>query len=81
MAEKVKKKESFETLMVRLDEIVKALENGSADLDSALSLYEEGVGLVRKCGKMLDEAEKKIKILQKDENGELTEKDFVTEDE
>lgn len=81
MAEKVKKKESFETLMVRLDEIVKALENGSADLDSALSLYEEGIGLVRKCGKMLDEAEKKIKILQKDENGELTEKDFVTEDE
>ena len=81
MAEKVKKKESFETLMVRLDEIVKALENGSADLDSALSLYEEGVGLARKCGKMLDEAEKKIKILQKDENGELTEKDFVTEDE
>jgi exodeoxyribonuclease VII small subunit len=81
MAEKVKKKESFETLMDRLDEIVKALENGSADLDSALSLYEEGVGLVRKCGKMLDEAEKKIKILQKDENGELTEKDFVTEDE
>ena len=81
MAEKVKKKESFETLMVRLDEIVKALENGSADLDSALSLYEEGVGLVRKCGKMLDEAEKKIKILQQDENGELTEKDFVTEDE
>ena len=81
MAEKVKKKESFETLMDRLEEIVKALENGSADLDSALSLYEEGVGLVRKCGKMLDEAEKKIKILQKDENGELTEKDFVTEDE
>ncbi|MBQ8208802.1 MAG: exodeoxyribonuclease VII small subunit [Clostridia bacterium] len=75
------KKENFETSMVRLEEIVRSLENGSADLDAALALYEEGVGLVRKCGKMLDDAEKKIKILQKDENGEFCEKDFITEDE
>lgn len=75
------KKENFEGSMVRLEEIVRSLESGSADLDSALALYEEGVGLVRKCGKMLDEAEKKIKILQKDENGELAEKDFAPDDE
>ncbi|MBQ8004791.1 MAG: exodeoxyribonuclease VII small subunit, partial [Clostridia bacterium] len=64
------------TSMARLEEIVKALEKGSADLDSSLSLYEEGVGLVRSCGRMLDEAEKKVKILQKDEEGNITEKDF-----
>lgn len=75
------KNENFEASMVRLENIVRSLENGSADLDSALALYEEGVGLVRRCGKMLDEAEKKIKILMKDENGELTEKDFSTEDD
>lgn len=75
------KKENFEGSMVRLEEIVRSLESGSADLDSALAFYEEGVGLVRKCGKMLDEAEKKIKILQKDENGKLAEKDFAPEDE
>lgn len=72
---------NFENSMLRLEEIVRSLENGSADLDSALALYEEGVKLVRTCGGMLDEAEKKIKILQKDEHGELVEKDFDAEDE
>ncbi len=74
-------KQNFEKSMLRLEEIVKSLENGSADLDSSLALYEEGIGLVRTCGGMLDEAEKKIKILQKDESGELIEKDFNAEDE
>ena len=74
-------KQNFENSMLRLEEIVKSLENGSADLDSALSLYEEGVKLVRTCGGMLDEAEKKIKILQKEESGELVEKEFNAEDE
>lgn len=75
------KKENFEGAILRLEEIVKALEGGDADLESSLALYEEGVGLVRKCGKMLDDAENKIKILQKNENGELVEKDFECEDE
>lgn len=74
-------KQNFESSMLRLEEIVRSLENGSADLDSALALYEEGVKLVRTCGGMLDEAEKKIKILQKDDSGELIEKDFNAEDE
>ncbi len=76
-----KKNENFETSMGRLEEIVRSLENGSADLDSALALYEEGVGLVRRCGRMLDDAEKKIRILQKDEDGNITEKDFEAKDE
>ncbi len=74
-------KKNFEGSMLRLEEIVRSLENGSADLDSALALYEEGVKLVRNCGGMLDEAEKKIKILQKDESGELAPRDFNAEDE
>ncbi|MEE0969990.1 MAG: exodeoxyribonuclease VII small subunit [Clostridia bacterium] len=76
-----KKTENFENSLARLGEIVKSLEDGSADLDSSLALYEEGVSLVRSLGKMLDNAEKKIKILQKDEDGNITEKDFVSEDD
>ena len=73
-----KKNESFESSIVRLEEIVRSLEGGNADLDSALALYEEGVGLARNCAKLLDEAEKKIKIL----NGtDMEEKDFEPEDE
>lgn len=69
-------KPKFEALMTRLEKIVSSLESGSADLDESLALYEEGIGLVRACGKQLDAAEKKIKILQSGEGGELTETDF-----
>ncbi len=76
---KSKKELSFEEAVKRIDEIVRSLEDGSAELDRSLELYEEGIGLVRLCSSMLDSAEKKIKILQSGEDGELIEKDFDNE--
>ena len=70
-------KVTFESALARLEEIVRAMESGSAALDSSLSLFEEGIGLVKFCTKALDTAEQKVKILQKDENGELTEAPFA----
>ena len=69
-------KMTFESALSRLEEIVRAMESGSAALDSSLALFEEGIGLVKFCTKALDTAEQKVKILQKDENGELTEAPF-----
>ena len=66
MAEK--KDMSFEEALARLEIIVKSLEGGKAPLDESLSLFEEGVALVRLCNNKLDTAEKKVKILT--ENGE-----------
>ena len=82
MAEKKtgeKKDMTFETALSRLEEIVKNMESGSIPLDAALSLFEEGVNLVKFCNKALDTAEKKVKILQKGEDGELAEVDFTSE--
>ena len=76
-----RKKLTFESALARLDEIVRAMENGQAMLDESLSLYEEGVGLIQFCSKALDDAEQKVKILQKGENGELIEKDFAETEE
>ena len=70
---------NFESATARLEEIVKLLEKGNTSLDESLKLYEEGVHLVRFCNNALDEAEKKIKMLVIDTNGEIVEKDF-TED-
>ena len=70
-------KMTFETALSRLEEIVRAMESGSAALDSSLALFEEGIGLVKFCTKALDTAEQKVKILQKDENGEMTEAPFA----
>ena len=68
---------SFESAVERLEEVVKLLESGKVGLDESLKLYEEGVSLVRFCNDALDNAEKKIKMLVSDENGELVEKDFI----
>ena len=54
---------TFEESMSRLEEIVRTLESGSATLDQSLKLYEEGIALVRTCSLKLDDAEKKIKLL------------------
>ena len=68
---------TFESALSRLEEIVRAMESGSAALDSSLALFEEGVGLVKFCTKALDTAEQKVKILQKDENGNVVESPFA----
>ena len=70
-------KMTFESALSRLEEIVRAMESGSAALDSSLALFEEGVGLVKFCTKALDTAEQKVKILQKDENGNVVESPFA----
>ena len=67
---------TFETAMARLEKIVSELESGRVSLDESLSLYEEGIALVRFCSNTLDSAEKKIKIVKSDPNGTLSEEEF-----
>ena len=74
-----KDEKSFETALSRLNEIVSALEGGSAPLDQSLALYEEGISLVRFCTEKLDAAEAQIKVLTRAENGDIVERDFQTE--
>ena len=67
---------TFEAALSRLEEIVRSMEGGTAMLDESLALFEEGVGLVKFCTKALDDAEQKVKILQKEEDGTVSETDF-----
>ena len=67
---------TFEESMSRLEEIVRTLESGSATLDESLKLYEEGIALVRTCSLKLDDAEKKIKLLNVTAEGIAEETDF-----
>jgi exodeoxyribonuclease VII small subunit len=64
--------ENFEKSLQRLEEIVGKLEEGSVTLDEVLKLYEEGIGLSKKCMERLDEAELKVKKLMKDVGGKMT---------
>ena len=51
-----KKKQSFEESMVRLEQIVRAMERGDVALEESLKLFQEGTELVRSCQKLLDDA-------------------------
>ncbi len=67
---------TFESAMARLEEIVRMLESGNAPLDTSLTLFEEGVALVKFCNSKLDTAEQKVKILTDTGDGTLTETDM-----
>ena len=67
---------SFEDMLAELEKIVVQLENGDASLEEALEMYKTGTLLASKCAKLLDNAEKQIKILVNDGDGKLTENDF-----
>ncbi len=71
-----KKKLDFEASMARLEEIVSLLERGDAPLEQAMSLFEEGAGLLRACTEQLDKAEQKVTLLTAGENGEPQEQAF-----
>ena len=59
----------FEAAIGELETIVKKLEEGDLPLETSLELYERGVQLSRFCHTRLEEAEKRIEILN--ERGDL----------
>ena len=72
----------FEDALQRLERIVDQLEAGNLALEESLKVFEEGVGLARHCARYLDEAEKRVELLTRDESGTLKTEPFaVAEDE
>jgi exodeoxyribonuclease VII small subunit len=59
----------FESAIAELESVVKALEDGDLPLEKSLQLFERGVQLSRFCHARLEEAEKRIELLN--ERGEL----------
>ena len=64
---------SFEEAMARLEAIVSQLEKGDLPLEEALTLFEEGAGLMKQCSQALDTAEQKVAKLLPGANGESVE--------
>jgi exodeoxyribonuclease VII small subunit len=69
----------FEGAIAELESIVKKLEDGDLALEPSLALYERGVQLSRFCHARLEEAERRIEILN--ERGELKPAPVVLSDE
>ncbi len=68
--------EKFETALKKLEEVVRKLESGELSLDDSLKAYEEGVKLAAFCSKKLNDAEKRVEVLNKMKDGSFTRRPF-----
>ena len=70
---------TFEASMQRLEQIVRTLERGDAQLDESLKLFQEGTELVRSCSELLDNAQLQVKKILAGPGGTPVEEEFPHE--
>jgi len=67
---------SFEKSLEELEEIVRRLDAEDLGVEEAMAEYEKGLDALKRCRKILDEAEKKLEVLVKEEDGEAETRAF-----
>jgi len=65
-----KKSEAFEDALKKLQSIVEKMERGDLPLEEAMDSFTEGIRLVQYCHQKLEEAESKVRMLLKDQQGD-----------
>jgi exodeoxyribonuclease VII small subunit len=60
---------TFEASLEALEQIVHQLEDGDLPLDKSLELFEQGIRLSRECQERLSQAERRIEVLLRDNQG------------
>lgn len=60
---------SFEASLEALEQIVRDLEQGDLPLEKSLELFEQGIRLSRECQERLNQAERRIEVLLRDNQG------------
>ena len=71
--------QTFEQNMLRLEQIVRAMERGDVALDESLKLFQEGTELGRSCEKLLENAKLQVRQITAGADGEPTEVPFDEE--
>lgn len=64
--------QTFESSLDELEKIVAKLETGDMALEESLELFERGVKLSRDCKERLLKAERRIEVLTRESNGEIS---------
>ncbi|MEW6334412.1 MAG: exodeoxyribonuclease VII small subunit [Thermodesulfobacteriota bacterium] len=72
-------KEKFEEALEKLEEIVHRMEAGEMTMEESLKAFEEGIRLARLCTKKLDEADRRVDLLLR-QDGEPVTRPFAGED-
>jgi exodeoxyribonuclease VII small subunit len=61
-------KENYQDLSQKLDDVLDKLQSEDLDVDTAISLYEQGLNLVAELEKRLETAENKVRELKADQS-------------
>ena len=69
----------FEESLTDLEDIVAKLEAGDLPLEESLKLFEDGIRLSRTCRDRITSATRRIEVLMRDSNGELTARELDDE--
>lgn len=67
------KKESYEEMLAKLQDILNNLETDELNLEDSMKSYEEGIKLINKIYKILDSYEAKISIIKEEKEVEFSE--------
>jgi exodeoxyribonuclease VII small subunit len=73
-----KKSDIFEEALKKLQDLVEKLEKGDLPLEEAMECFTEGILTAQFCHKKLEEAENKVQMLLKDQQGEWKSAAFET---
>lgn len=79
--EKTSQEPGFEEALKKLETLVEQMESGEMGLDAMVAAFEEGQKLIAFCTNKLNEVERKIEILVKDENGNISAQPLEAGDE
>jgi exodeoxyribonuclease VII small subunit len=76
-----KAKLTFEAALAELEKIARVLEDGSLGLEESIAEFEKGIRLAKFCHERLEDAERKIEILQKGADGRVDSKNVKVKED
>ena len=71
---------AFDRALAELQEVVSRLEGGGLPLEESIALYERGVALHDRCGRLLSDAELRVQRLLEQAGGALRTIDLTPDD-
>jgi exodeoxyribonuclease VII small subunit len=75
-AKKINEQETFESAMLKLEQIANELEQGEITLEESMDLFTRGIQLTKYCNQRIDEIEQKVQMLVNDSEGGMHEVEF-----
>lgn len=61
---------NLEDSLTEISQLIEKMEHSELTLEQSLSSFERGIGLIKHCQKILEEAEQKVQVLMQTQNQE-----------